>query len=453
MAKTGLLICSNPFRVLRIVPQLQCDLLSTLYVHFFPTSISDKKNIEPRFMMIDAYKNLNYTNVDVRVLLYGLKDTLDSRIATKRPIDVIFYDDHIQTEQLNFVVSLLSNKSSNYKTVFIHPTEDTGSIDIKQNSQCNKIYENVVLGGTFDRLHKGHKILLSTAVLKCSKNLTVGVTDISMLKSKKLWELIEPCETRIKNVEEFLKDIYPTLEYNVLPIYDIYGPTVHDSTFQMIILSDETLHGGELINNKRTKNGLKPLHILPVALLKEDKISNNLYCKEEEEKISSSNYRMRLLGTLLKPIQINKNIPEFPYIVGLTGGIASGKSSISNYLKELGAFIINADILAHELYGINCPAYQLIVDSFGSNILTLDNQIDRQKLGAIVFSDQDKLNQLNQIMWPLILQKVKSIIESKKEFKIIFVEAAVLLTANWQSNFHEIWVSIIPLDEVRVNIC
>lgn len=80
----------------------------------------------------------------------------------------------------------------------------------------------------------------------------------------------------------------------------------------------------------------------------------------------------------------------FPYIVGLTGGIASGKSSISNYLKELGAFIINADILAHELYVINSPAYQLIIDSFGSNILT-DNQIDRKKLGALVFS--------NKVLW------------------------------------------------------
>lgn len=52
-------------------------------------------------------------------------------------------------------------------------------------------------------------------------------------------------------------------------------------------------------------------------------------------------------------------------------------------------------------------------------------------------------------MWPLILQKVKAIIDSKKEYKIIFVEAAVLLTANWQTHFHEIWVSIVPSDEVR----
>lgn len=54
--------------------------------------------------------------------------------------------------------------------------------------------------------------------------------------AKKLWELIEPCSTRISVVEGFLKDIDPTLEYDILPIYDIYGPTVHDPTFQVINL-------------------------------------------------------------------------------------------------------------------------------------------------------------------------------------------------------------------------
>lgn len=190
MAKTGLLICSSPFRVLRIFPQLQGDLLSTLYVHFFPTPKFERKSVDRRFLMINAYQNFNYINVDVRVLLYGLKETLDTQITTKRPIDVIFYDDHIKLEQLDFVVSSLSNKSSNYKTVFIHPTEDTSSIDIKENTQCSKLEnmlcENVVLGGTFDRLHKGHKILLSTAVLNCNTKLTVGVTDISMLKCELL---------------------------------------------------------------------------------------------------------------------------------------------------------------------------------------------------------------------------------------------------------------------------
>jgi len=188
MAKTGLLVCSHPFRLLRLFPQIQHDVLNTLYVHFFPIQLLDKKPVCHRFTMMDAYQNLNSINVDVRVLLCGLKGALDLQIVTKRPVDVIFYDDHIKTEQLEHVVSSLSNKSPNFKTVFVQSSTSCGTASIKEGTRYetmeNKLYENVVLGGTFDRLHQGHKILLSTAALKCTKRLTVGVTDTSMLKCK-----------------------------------------------------------------------------------------------------------------------------------------------------------------------------------------------------------------------------------------------------------------------------
>lgn len=192
MNKTGLLICSNPFRLLRIFPQIQCHVQNTLYVHFCPLPVLDKKAVRHRLTVIDAYKNLSSMNVDVRVLLCGLKGTLGSPIATKRPVDVIFYDDHIESEELNNVVSSLSNKSPDFKTMFVRPSEDNeSSIDAKENSQYDKpeskLFENVVLGGTFDRLHNGHKILLSAAALKCTKKLTVGVTDIIMLKCESLF--------------------------------------------------------------------------------------------------------------------------------------------------------------------------------------------------------------------------------------------------------------------------
>lgn len=189
MTKTGLLICSNPFRLLRIFPQIQCHVQNTLYVHFCPLPVFDKKAVCHRLTIIDAYKNLNLMNVDVRVLLCGLKGTLGKQIVTKRPVDVIFYDDHIESEELDTVVSSLSNKSPDFKTVFVQPNEDNdSSINVKENTHYDqvetKLFENVVLGGTFDRLHNGHKILLSTAALKCTKKLTVGVTDIIMLKCK-----------------------------------------------------------------------------------------------------------------------------------------------------------------------------------------------------------------------------------------------------------------------------
>lgn len=192
MTKTGLLICSNPFRLLRIFPLLQGHVQNTLYVHFCPLPVLDKKAVRHRLTMIDAYKNLNTMNVDVRIILCGLKGTMGSPIATKWPVDVIFYDDHIKSEELDNVVSSLSNKSPDFKTIFVRSNED---YDAKENSKYDKLeskqFENVVLGGTFDRLHNGHKILLSTAALKCTKKLTVGVTDIIMLKCKSLPKLIE----------------------------------------------------------------------------------------------------------------------------------------------------------------------------------------------------------------------------------------------------------------------
>lgn len=78
----------------------------------------------------------------------------------------------------------------------------------------------------------------------------------------------------------------------------------------MIILSEETINGGKLINDKRKSAGLEPLDILPIPLLEEDKLIEDC-CAEEEKKISSSNYRMRLLGTLLKPPQVINKKNQF----------------------------------------------------------------------------------------------------------------------------------------------
>jgi phosphopantetheine adenylyltransferase/dephospho-CoA kinase len=80
--------------------------------------------------------------------------------------------------------------------------------------------------------------------------------------------------------------------------------------------------------------------------------------------------------------------PIRPYIIGLTGGIASGKSSIAEKIEKFGAGLINCDLVAHSLYAPGMKCYNLIAETFGSAYLTSDGQIDRKALGNLVFNDE-----------------------------------------------------------------
>jgi|SRR5215470_1141570 len=118
--------------------------------------------------------------------------------------------------------------------------------------------------------------------------------------------------------------------------------------------------------------------------------------------------------------------------LGLTGGIASGKSWVANQLRELGFHIIDADQTGHELIAPGLFAYEDIVHEFGKEILREDKSIDRRKLGALVFADPQKLAQLNAILHPRIEEAMD------QQFKVwheqgvtdpVFVEAALLVEA------------------------
>jgi dephospho-CoA kinase len=88
------------------------------------------------------------------------------------------------------------------------------------------------------------------------------------------------------------------------------------------------------------------------------------------------------------------------YVIGLTGGIGSGKSTVAQVLEEQGARVLSADKIGHEVYNPGRPAWQEIVDVFGREVVADDGTIDRKKLGAIVFSDPKNLARLNSIVHP-----------------------------------------------------
>ena len=95
------------------------------------------------------------------------------------------------------------------------------------------------------------------------------------------------------------------------------------------------------------------------------------------------------------------------YFLGLTGGIASGKSTADEFFEKQNIPIIDSDLIAHQIMEVGQKGYQAIVNYFGSNILNDDQTINRHKLGGIVFNDKTKLKKLNEITHPLVHQKIK----------------------------------------------
>ena len=132
------------------------------------------------------------------------------------------------------------------------------------------------------------------------------------------------------------------------------------------------------------------------------------------------------------------------FVIGLTGGIGTGKSEVSGILARLGAVVINADLVGHEVYRPQTEGWHLIVETFGKDVVGPTGAIDRKKLGAIVFSDVEALERLNAIAHPRIYAKIEErIAELRGEgHTVAVVEAALLIEANWTPLVDEVWVVI-----------
>ena len=133
-------------------------------------------------------------------------------------------------------------------------------------------------------------------------------------------------------------------------------------------------------------------------------------------------------------------------VIGLTGGIGTGKSSVSRILAGLGAVIIDAALVGHEVYKPTNAVWKALTQIFGSEILLPNNQIDRQKLGNIVFNDPPAMAQLNAIMRPeirnLLIERLEKALDQGG--KVAVLDSATLIDAGWMTLTDEVWLVTAP---------
>ena len=142
------------------------------------------------------------------------------------------------------------------------------------------------------------------------------------------------------------------------------------------------------------------------------------------------------------------------FVIGLTGGIGSGKSAVTALLGELGAAVVDADKVGHQAYQPHTETWQAVVDAFGRDILQPNEEVDRRKLGAIVFSDPKELARLNSIMHPRMYTMLEVQLNEMREsgVEVAVVEAAILIEAKWTPLVDEVWVTVASEDTVVLRV-
>ncbi|XP_019522629.1 PREDICTED: bifunctional coenzyme A synthase isoform X1 [Hipposideros armiger] len=498
--RSGLLVLTTPLASL--APRLAPILTSaarlvnhTLYVHLQPgmnlegPAQPQSSPVQATFEVLDFISHLYaganvHTHLDVRILLTNIRTKsaflppMPSSVQNlAHPPEVVLTDfQTLDGSQYNPVKQQLERYATScysccpqLASVLLYPDYGPGELSVepldvplpstirpsspvaRSPKQPVRGYHRGAVGGTFDRLHNAHKVLLSVACILAQEQLVVGVADKDLLKSKLLPELLQPYAERVKHLSEFLVDIKPSLTFDIIPLLDPYGPAGSDPSLEFLVVSEETCRGGMAVNRFRLENDLEELALYQIQLLKD-------LCHEEneEDKVSSSSFRQRLLGTLLRPPHESPELPSCLYVIGLTGISGSGKSSIAQRLKGLGAFVIDSDQLGHRAYAPGGPAYQPVVEAFGTvlclchpDILHKDGIINRKILGSRVFGNKKQLKMLTDIMWPVIAKLAReemdqAVAEGKH---VCVIDAAMLLEAGWQNMVHEVWTVVIPETE------
>lgn len=136
------------------------------------------------------------------------------------------------------------------------------------------------------------------------------------------------------------------------------------------------------------------------------------------------------------------------YRIGLTGGVGSGKSTVSSYMHELGIPVIDGDKLAREAVIPGSRAMAEMRKAFGPHIFLPDGSLNRLKMGEIVFNDEEKRQKLNNIIHPFIWHRTREeLIRAQEEgFPVVVLDMPLLLEISWQLRVEEVWLVEVPLE-------
>ena len=138
-------------------------------------------------------------------------------------------------------------------------------------------------------------------------------------------------------------------------------------------------------------------------------------------------------------------------VIGLTGGIASGKSLVAEQLAEQGAVLIDADKVGHSAYLKGTPTFDEVVAAFGEDVIGEDGEVDRKALGGKVFADPEARRKLESIVWPAIRSMVEEQLEAlrAKGTGVAILEAAILIEAEWVPLTDEVWLVTVSPETAR----
>ena len=138
-------------------------------------------------------------------------------------------------------------------------------------------------------------------------------------------------------------------------------------------------------------------------------------------------------------MSLTKKSKKGPFTLGITGTIASGKSSAGKILQELGVPVIDTDHIVHEILAQDPTVKKAVKDRFGEEVLTNEGKIDREKLGKVVFSDHEAKKSLEAIVHPATIMQCRKLIEEKNDNPVVAILVPLLFEARLESEYDEIW--------------